>query len=200
MTVCVIPARGGSKRILGKNIRMFYGKPLIQYSIEAAQKAEIFDHIIVSTDDPNIGMIAADLGAEVPFVRPDGLADDETSMLDVVQHALQWLKNVESYEPDYTCCLFATVPMITTTELRRAHAYLKLDKKIDYIVPIAEWLKDPGRWYFGKSSCFIRRTPLIDRGTRMMRVEPEICIDINTTTDLAKAEEMYINFKGRGYE
>lgn len=68
--VCIIPARGGSKRIPKKNIKPFYGKPLIAYSIETAKQSELFDRIIVSTDDEEIAKIAKEYGAEVPFMRP----------------------------------------------------------------------------------------------------------------------------------
>jgi pseudaminic acid cytidylyltransferase len=76
MTICIIPARGGSKRIPRKNIKPFLGKPMIAWSIEAAQNANIFSKIVVSTDDAEIASIAKAMGAEVPFIRPEELSGD----------------------------------------------------------------------------------------------------------------------------
>ena len=86
----VIPARGGSKRIPGKNLVELCGKPLIQYTVEAAHESGAFDRLILSTDDEQIAAVGRDLGVEVPFIRPKKLAEDETKMPAVVQHAIQW--------------------------------------------------------------------------------------------------------------
>ena len=84
MKLCVIPARGGSKRIPKKNIKLFCGKPIIQWSIEAAMKSECFDKIIISTDSQEISDISRKLGAEVPFLRPNSLSDDHTATAPVI--------------------------------------------------------------------------------------------------------------------
>ena len=91
MNVAIIPARGGSKRIPKKNIKEFFGKPIIAYSIEAAQKCKLFDRIIVSTDSSEIAEVAKKYGAEIPFMRPAQLADDLTHTDTVILHALKWL-------------------------------------------------------------------------------------------------------------
>ena len=93
MNGAVIPARGGSKRIPKKNIKPFCGKPMIAYSIESAKASELFDKVLVSTDDAKIAEIAKDFGAEVPFIRPAKLADDYTSTDEVFIHALNYLIN-----------------------------------------------------------------------------------------------------------
>ena len=90
--IAIIPARGGSKRIPRKNIKKFFGKPLIAYSIQTALKSKLFDKVIVSTDDEEIATIAKQYGAEVPFIRPKELADDFTTTGDVIEHTLNWLK------------------------------------------------------------------------------------------------------------
>ena len=90
--VAIIPARGGSKRIPRKNIKMFHGKPLIAYSIEVALASQLFDKVVVTTDDEEIAMVAKAYGAEVPFLRPKALADDFTGTGDVIDHALNVLK------------------------------------------------------------------------------------------------------------
>lgn len=123
MKIAVIPARGGSKRILRKNIRFFSGKPIIAYSIQAAKKSELFDRIIVSTDDEEIAAIARFWGAETPFVRPPELSDDHTGTGDVVTHAINWFfENGEQVE--YACCIYATAPFLEPSYLRRAFQLL----------------------------------------------------------------------------
>ena len=87
--VCIIPARGGSKRIARKNIKPFCGQPMLAYSIQAALASHCFDRVVVSTDDDEIATLARACGAEVPFVRPAALADDHTGTTAVVKHALQ---------------------------------------------------------------------------------------------------------------
>lgn len=95
MTVCIIPARGGSKRIPRKNVRPFHGKPLLAYSIDCARRAEIFEQVIVSTDDQEIADVARQYGAEVPFMRPQELADDHANTFDLMAHAAHWVGRCE---------------------------------------------------------------------------------------------------------
>ena len=121
MTICVIPARGGSKRIPRKNIKQFCGKPIIQWSIEAAKKANIFDNIIVSTDDEEIKEIAESLGVLVPFKRPLNLSNDYASTTDVIAHATRWAMNAR-LNSEIVCCLYATAPFVDPADLIRAHS------------------------------------------------------------------------------
>lgn len=107
----VITARGGSKGLPGKNIKPLFGKPLIAYTIEAAQKSGVLDRLILSTDDPAIVEVAKRYGCEVPFLRPAELATDTASHLDVMRHAIGWLKEHEGYAPDYAMILQPTSPM-----------------------------------------------------------------------------------------
>ena len=116
MNIAVIPARGGSKRIPRKNINPFRGKPMIAWSIEAALNSGCFERVIVSTDDEEIAAVSINCGAEVPFMRPAKLADDQTGTAAVVRHALQWMvENGASVE--YVCCLYATAPFVTPEDL-----------------------------------------------------------------------------------
>jgi len=103
MNLCVIPARGGSKRISRKNIKPFCGKPIIHYSIETAIEAQVFDRVVVSTDDPEIARVAEAGGAEVPFLRPATLADDHTGTNAVVAHAVSQLA-ADGDEFQYVAC------------------------------------------------------------------------------------------------
>jgi len=109
--LAIIPARGGSKGIPHKNIRNFAGHPLIAYSIMAARQAQSVTRVIVSTDDPQIAAVAREYGAEVPFMRPDELAQDQTLDLPVFQHALAWLIANEAYSPDAVVQLRPTSPV-----------------------------------------------------------------------------------------
>jgi pseudaminic acid cytidylyltransferase len=116
MRICIIPARGGSKRIPRKNIKPFHGKPIIAYSIEAALNSGLFDKIIVSTDDNEIADIAHIYGAEVPFIRPSELADDFTGTGAVIAHTIQWLKN-NGITPEYICTIYPTAPLLDNSYL-----------------------------------------------------------------------------------
>lgn len=118
MKLAIIPARGGSKRIPRKNIKPFCGKPMIAWSIEAAQASGCFDRIIVSTDDEEIVNIALAHGAEVPFLRPSELSDDLTGTVPVIAHAVNW-HNQHEVAATYVCCLYATAPFVQATDLQR---------------------------------------------------------------------------------
>ncbi len=111
MNIAIIPARGGSKRIPRKNIKSFHGKPLIAYSIEAAQKSDCFERIIVSTDDHEIAEVAKSYGAEVPFLRPAEIANDFATTLDVMKHAVTWCQKSEMCVVN-VCCIYATAPFL----------------------------------------------------------------------------------------
>lgn len=123
MSVAIIPARAGSKRIPKKNIKPFLGKPIIAYSIEVAKKCELFDRIIVSTDSEEISKVAQKCGAEVPFMRPSKLSDDYTGTDDVIKHALNWLEsNGDTHE--FACCIYATAPFLRVDYLKKGYALL----------------------------------------------------------------------------
>ena len=116
MNLALIPARGGSKRIPRKNIRPFHGRPMIAWSIEAAYAAGCFDKVVVSTDDKEIAAVARSYGAEVPFLRPAHLADDQATTLAVVKHAVQWFEQ-QGQVPQAVCCLYATAPFVQADDL-----------------------------------------------------------------------------------
>ena len=119
-TICVIPARGGSKRLPRKNVRPFRGQPMIAWSIQAALHSGCFDQVVVSTDDHEIADIAREYGASIPFLRPPALADDFASTTDVVVHAIEELAS-RDYSPSLICCLYATAPFVRPEDLRSGH-------------------------------------------------------------------------------
>ena len=135
--LCVIPARGGSKRIPRKNIKNFCGKPIIAYSIEAALQSNCFDKVIVSTDDQEIADIAIQYGAEVPFLRSKDLADDFTGTTAVIADSIRKL-SLASYDYDYTCGLYATAPFVRVADLRYAVEELVIHKS-KYIFAVTEY-------------------------------------------------------------
>lgn len=118
MRIAVIPARGGSKRILRKNIKLFCGKPMIAWSIEAAKSSGLFEHVIVSTDDAEIAEVSRQWGAEVPFIRPEELSDDYTGTTPVIAHATQWALN-RGLDVNAVCCIYATAPFVQADDLKR---------------------------------------------------------------------------------
>lgn len=124
MRIAIIPARGGSKRIPRKNIKLFCGKPMISWSVEAARLSGCFDRIIVSTDDAEIAEVAHAYGAEVPFMRPPELSDDHTSTIPVIAHAIDWM-NCNVATVDFACCLYATAPFIQAEDLQRGFEILQ---------------------------------------------------------------------------
>ncbi len=135
MKVAIIPARGGSKRIPQKNIKLFYGKPIIAYSIDAAKKSGLFDQVIVSTDDQDIAEIARQHGADVPFLRPPGIADDHATLSDVIQHAILWFAE-QGQNIDVVCCILATAPFLRSQDLKDAASALTAD--VSYVFSATE--------------------------------------------------------------
>jgi len=122
--IAIIPARGGSKRIPKKNIKLFAGQPIIAYTIKAACATNLFDHIIVSTDSEEIADIVRRYGADVPFMRPPELSDDFTQTAAVITHALNWYHRHHS-RTNYFCCLYATAPFIRPEHIRRGFKLLE---------------------------------------------------------------------------
>ena len=131
--LAIIPARGGSKRIPGKNIRNFHGKPIIAYSIEAARQSGLFDEVIVSTDDDQIRDIAAQYGASVPFLRSAENSNDTATTLDVIREVLAALKH-HGKEYQEVCCIYATAPLIRISALEEG--LRRLDEVTASVFPV----------------------------------------------------------------
>lgn len=147
MTLAIIPARGGSKRIPRKNIKIFNGKPMIAHSIIAAQHSGCFERIIVSTDDAEIAQIAQQYGAEVPFTRPAELSDDFATTGAVIAHAIDFMQKQGSWQGDIACCIYATAPFIQAADLQMGATKLRETgadfafSVTDYAFPIQRALK-----------------------------------------------------------
>lgn len=157
--VAIIPARGGSKRISGKNVREFRGKPLIAYTIDAAQDSGLFDRVVVSTDDEAIADIATSRGAEVPFRRPDVLADDHTPISEATAHALDRL-DPEGHQYDHVAQLMANCPLRTAADIEGSYACFQ-DRAPDAQLSVFEFgWQNP--WWALKMNGDGRLEPLFD--------------------------------------
>ncbi len=137
MNICMIPARGGSKRIPRKNIKAFNGKPIIAYSIEAALESNCFDQVIVSTDDNEIAEVAKTYGAKVPFIRPAELSNDYAGTIPVIKHTIEWLED-HNNTIDNVCCLYATAPFIQSQTIFKAFQQLQ-ESKADYCFSVTSF-------------------------------------------------------------
>jgi len=143
MKICVIPARGGSKRIPRKNIRSFLGKPVIAYPIQAALKSGLFDEVIVSTDDKEIAAVAKQWGASVPFERPKALSDDLTATAPVLVHAIEWFEKGGHKVTEMTC-LYPATPFATVDLLKSAYQHWKASDA-NYCFSVSEFPSAPQR-------------------------------------------------------
>ena len=137
MTLAVIPARGGSKRIPRKNIKPFCDKPMIGYAIEAAINSELFENVIVSTDDEEIKEIAVQFGAKVPFMRPAELSDDFAPTVPVIAHAIQHCDSL-GFSIDEVCCIYPSVPFISISDLKIALDRLRVGD-VEFVFPVAQY-------------------------------------------------------------
>lgn len=221
MNIAIIPARGGSKRIPRKNIKNFCGKPMIAYSIEAAQNSGCFDRIIVSTDDIEIASVAKQYGAEVPFTRPDEISDDYATTLDVISHAIEELNLVNNTK---ICCIYATAPLITSEKLLEGLTIFDTGK-VEYVFSATEFsypiqrafkllsngnvemfqsehfnsrsqdlikaYHDAGQFYWGKCSAFLEGRPFFGEDSKPVLLSSTQVQDIDTQDDWERAELMY---------
>jgi N-acylneuraminate cytidylyltransferase len=138
MKFALIPARGGSKRIPHKNIKMFNGKPIIAYAIETALESGLFDEVVVSTDSEQIADIARAFGASVPFLRPAAIADDYATTRDVITHALEYM--LAHYQSvTHCCCMYATSPLLQTEYLTEGFEALNKHKDKLFAFSVTEF-------------------------------------------------------------
>lgn len=147
--LAIIPARGGSKRIPHKNIKLLNGKPLIYYTIKHARDSKIFDRIIVDTDDAKIAAVAKKYRAEVPFLRPTELAQDKTKIGDTVTFLLERLKREQNYKPDIICLLQITSPLREMQDILNCYKAIS-NKKVKSVCTVAE--TSPWFFHLGKDN------------------------------------------------
>lgn len=143
--IAIITARGGSKRIPGKNIKNFCGKPIIAYSIEAAVKSGLFTEVMVSTDSEQIAETARKYGANVPFMRSEKTSDDYATTSDVILEVLECYRE-RGQKFDYTCCIYPTAPFVTADKLKEAMALMETKHPIQ-VMPVVAFSYPPQRCY-----------------------------------------------------
>lgn len=200
--LCIIPARGGSCRIKKKNIRIFHGKPIIAYSIAAARASELFDHIIVSTDDAEIAEIAMTHGATDVHKRDESFARNEVGTQAVAQKVLR--DGYGTYPAEHACVIYATAPMMTPKDLRAGFDYLKY-ADMDYVYAVSfvpngtgTIVKDAGQWYWGTAKAFMEGRPLAGPRTSVWVIPPGRVCDINFEDDWKAAEVLYSKLRQPG--
>jgi pseudaminic acid cytidylyltransferase len=159
LSVAIIPARGGSKRIPKKNIKNFCGREMIAYSIEAARRSGCFDRVLVSTDDAEIAAVAKRYGAEVPFIRPSKLSDDFATTSEVMGHAIKWLDQ-QSYDTPFVCCIYATAPFVSEKDLQLGYERLVASEDVDFVFSASAF-----------PSSIYRAIEVDDRAVRMLNPE-----------------------------
>jgi N-acylneuraminate cytidylyltransferase len=192
--VAIIPARGGSTRVPLKNIRLFHGHPIIEYSIKAAQDSGLFQRVFVSTDHPGISSVAYKAGADVLW-RPDHLAKDNVGTQAVMADALNTIIRdcITVHLPKYACCIYATAPLMTANDLILGYAHLRF-RAHPYCYTVGPNWQDAGQWYWGTTRAFLDGVSL-DQASFCPLPAERVC-DINTEDDWARAEQLYANLIG----
>ncbi|WP_220721083.1 pseudaminic acid cytidylyltransferase [Agarivorans litoreus] len=221
MKVAIIPARGGSKRIPRKNIKLFHGKPIIAYSIEAALASGCFDKVIISTDDSEIAEVAIEYGAEVPFIRPANIANDFATTGDVLKHAISWF----NHPIDYVCCIYATAPFIQPSQIQLAYQLISSNENANYCFPVCEFpfpiqraikltsdnraemfqpenfncrsqdlepaYQDVGQFYWGLPNAFLGDIPMFSKSAITFKLPRKFVVDLDTPDDWELASLLY---------
>ncbi|MAZ07754.1 MAG: pseudaminic acid cytidylyltransferase [Rickettsiales bacterium] len=220
MNIAIIPARFGSKRIKNKNIKFFFGFPIIYWSLKKAKQSKLFKKIIVSTDNEKIANIAIKYGAEVPFIRPKKFSNDKVGIDEVMIHAIRSVKNLN---PKYVCCINATAPFISTKDLIAGFKKIKKNKfdyvfsavKYDYPIQRSFQLKkkkikmifpkfykhntqdleenyhDAGQFYWGSSEAWLKKKRIFSKYSSTINIQNHLAQDIDTIEDWKKAQLKY---------
>lgn len=197
--VAIIPARGGSRRIPGKNIRPFRGRPIIEHSISKALHSGLFAKVFVTTDDYHTACIAA-LADAMVIHRPAELAADHIGTQQVAQHALQQICSKWHIPAVWACVIYPTAPLMSVQSLKYGRACIDM-LGLDYAIGVGtEPLADAGQFYWGTKEAFLQDKPLYDVRTAMVPISPERVCDINTEDDWKRAEQMYDNLIIKGIQ
>jgi pseudaminic acid cytidylyltransferase len=217
--ICIIPARGGSKRIPKKNIKDFLGKPIIAYSIEMALETELFDVVMVSTDDLEIADIAKSYEAKVPFMRSKETSDDYATTAAVIKEVVDMYRNMGK-EFDSVCCLYPTAVLANSADILEGYGLLK---EVDMVLPVTEfsfsplrsfrvnekglaeyrypeykntrsqdletWYHDAGQWYWYQIECFEKELEIYER--KVIKLPNTRVQDIDNKEDWKIAEIKY---------
>ncbi|MDK9723669.1 MAG: pseudaminic acid cytidylyltransferase [Sterolibacteriaceae bacterium MAG5] len=228
MSIAIIPARGGSKRIPRKNLKPFCGVPILNYSIECAAKTEAFSHVIVSSDDAVILGLAREKGC-VALPRPASLADDFTGTIPVIRHAILWAQS-QGFDFEHVACIYATAPLLRVTDLLAGLDAVKGDGRrfsfsattFDYpiyrglvrdeqgvrmIFPenfnrrsqdLPEALHDAAQFYWGTAAAWLADDLLFSKYSAPVLIPRYRVQDIDTEEDWCRAELIYRILKETG--
>lgn len=214
--LCIIPAKGRSTRIPGKNLKDLAGKPMLAYILETAKQAKGVDRVIVSTDSEEVKKVAESYGADVPFIRPDALTADDVTTREVLQHTIDWLEEHEGAVPDYILLLYPTSPLlkrerveqaieialkrdsdsVISGELDKGHYWIEVEGGWERLYPQKQvnsqyqipLFVENGAIYLTKTA-FMRRQYVADKADVVV-MEPGENIDVDYPEDFAKVEEI----------
>jgi pseudaminic acid cytidylyltransferase len=219
-SIAIIPARKGSKRIPGKNIKLFYGKPIIYYAIKKAEESGLFSKILVTTDSKKIANISKKFGASVEFIRPKYLSNDKAGTIEVISHAVNYLKK-KSLFYNYVCCIYPATPLINLKKFKICHKILN-SNKYNYVFPVSKYRKtnntylllnknytvkkkvetkkkifsslfynDTGQYYWGKFNSWLNKKKLFTSKSRVISLYKNDFVDVNTTKDWVDLKNLY---------
>lgn len=176
--MCIIPARGGSKGLPGKNTKKLLNKPLIGHTIEQAKQSRYIDRLIVSTEDLNIASVAKRYGAEVPFIRPSALARDSSGTIDVLLHAIDWLESRENSFFDIVVLLHVTTPLRNVGDIDNCIEML-IKKRAESVFSVTEAHRNP---YFNMVELHNKeRVKLVKKGNFLTRQSAPKVFDMNSS-------------------
>ena len=193
-TIAIIPARSGSRRIPGKNTRLFHGKPIRAYSIENARQSGVVDKVYVSTEGLKEAAVARRYGAAI-HNRPKALADDDVGTQAVMRSAIRWWVACHAGEaPEFVCCLYATAPLLRPQDIYQGLDRLRAASWASYVYAVDDNDNDVGAMYWGHAKAFLDSVPLAGNSC-LMRLPPQRCCDINVEGDWQRAERMYANLR-----
>lgn len=219
-SIAIIPARKGSKRIPGKNIKLFYGKPIIYYAIKKAKDSKLFSKIIVTTDSKKIANISKKFGASVEFLRPKYLSNDKAGTVEVISHAVNYLKK-KNFFCNYVCCIYPATPLINLKKFKKCYKILK-SGKFNYVFPVSRYRKtnntylllnknctvkkkietkknnfsslfynDTGQYYWGKFNSWLNKKKLFTSKSRVISLSKTNFVDVNTLEDWMDLKRLY---------
>lgn len=155
--IAIITARGGSKRIPRKNIKLFYGRPILEYSIDAALQADMFHEVMVSTDDEEIADVARKAGAKVPFLRSEKTANDFATTADVLAEVLESYGRI-GMNFTKACCIYPTAPFVTSNAVKTAMMILE-QENADSVIPVVRFSFPPQRGVIIKDGKLVPKWP-----------------------------------------
>jgi len=196
--LAVILARGGSKGIPGKNTRLLAGKPLIAWSIEAANNSKYIDRVVVSTDSDEIATVAKIWKADVPFIRPSNLARDESSSEDAILHTLKWLKSNEDKQYDYFILLQPTSPLRNQKHIDEAFEKFENTVSADSLISVKNIDKNPSLIRKIKQDGFLEKYLDLSSKNKRRQDSADLCVPngaiyISKTSTFIKTKSLEVN-------